>query len=284
LDRSRTGPLVYHCVDDIAAVPGVDAATYARLEEALVAKSDLTFVTSPGLYELWRKAGPHVHYLPNAVDIGHFAKARDLKPTLDLSSATGPVIGYMGALSDFKVDFKLVLDAVRLRPDWTWVFIGDEREGQRSDDVATLRALPNVHFLGHRPYAELPGYMAAFDVGVLPTLVNAYTRSMYPMKYLEYVAAGLRVVSTRLDFTRDPAVRLEIASNATEFVAAIARQVSLGRFTRAESDAIVGENTWSARTTKMLDLVAKRRPEPTFRVDQSLPSIPSVSSQVAEPN
>ncbi|MDB5643001.1 MAG: hypothetical protein JWN07_2318, partial [Hyphomicrobiales bacterium] len=135
LDRSRTGPLVYHCVDDIAAVPGVDATTYARLEEALVAKSDLTFVTSPGLYELWRKAGPHVHYLPNAVDVGHFAKARDLKPTLDLSSATGPVIGYIGALSDFKVDFKLVLDAVRLRPDWTWVFIGDEREGQRSDDV-----------------------------------------------------------------------------------------------------------------------------------------------------
>jgi len=129
----------------------------------------------------------------NVTDIDHFGRAR--RPGSlpdDLAAIPEPRVGFVGVLSDFKVDFALILDVVRRRRDWSWVFIGEEREGQVSPLVNELRSEANTYFLGHKPYSALPEYLRGISVGTLPIMINDYTRSMFPMKYYEYLAAGVQ--------------------------------------------------------------------------------------------
>ncbi len=255
IDRVDFGPLLYHCVDDLAAVPGVDAASFRIYEEALLRRAQVVFATAPALAEHCRQHNPNTHYLSNVVDAEHFGSA--LEPGLipaQLAAIPEPRLVYHGVLSDFKIDFRLLLDAARLRSDWSWVLIGEEREGQKSPLVAELKALPNVHFLGYKPYADLPDYLRGMQVGLLPSLINDYTRGMFPMKYYEYLAAGLPVVSTPLDFTRacGEGKGLRCGATPAAFVAAVETQLNHNSKLKNEMVKLVNGNTWHERSLRML--------------------------------
>lgn len=253
---TSTGPLVYHCVDDLSAIPGVDATAFNAEERRLLGHADVVFTTSAALHAKCAAHHARVVDFPNVVDVEHFAAAHrpDALPA-DLSAIAHPRLVYVGALSDFKVDFQLLTDIAHMRPTWQIVLIGDEREGQHDPALAALARLPNVHRLGHRPYLRLPDYLRGMDVGLLPTQVNDYTRSMFPMKYYEYLAAGVPVVSTPLEFTRQPRAGMLIADTAEAFADAISAQLARGRFSAEDARTLVGEHTWEARLQRMLDLI-----------------------------
>lgn len=257
IDGMDCGPLLYHCVDDLAAIPGVDGASFRPAEIALLRRAQVVFATAPALAEHCCKYNSNTHYMSNVVDAEHFGRALEPGPVpADLASIPEPRLVYHGVLSDFKIDFQLLLEAARLRPDWSWVLIGEEREGQKSPLVAELNALPNVYFLGYKPYAILPDYLRGMQVGLLPSLVNEYTRGMFPMKYFEYLAAGLLVVSTPLDFAQEygEAQGLAFGRMPGAFVAAIQAQLGTAS-SRKKVAGLVGCNTWSARSLRMLAAV-----------------------------
>ncbi|MEX0628704.1 MAG: glycosyltransferase, partial [Cucumibacter sp.] len=153
-----------------------------------------------------------------------------------------------------KLDFPLLLELFSARPDWHLVLIGEEREGQSNPDLARLGALPNVYRLGYRPYADLPAYLRGIQVGLLPSALNAYTRAMFPMKFYEFLAAGIPVAATPLAFAAEPHPGLAVGAGPAGFAAAIARQLARGRLTRQETLVAVGENTWGKRLDRMLAL------------------------------
>lgn len=253
---TTTGPLVYHCVDDLSAIPGIDASAFNREEQRLLARADQVFTTSPALHAKCAAHHERVHDFPNVVDMAHFGQARAPGPIpADLAAIPTPRLAYVGALSDFKVDFPLLEQVASANPQWQVVLIGEEREGQADPRLASLAQRPNVHRLGHRPYQRLPDYLRGMDAGLLPTRINDYTRSMFPMKYFEYLAAGMPVVSTPLEFTREHTQGLAIGADAAGFAEAIATQLRRGRLTDQEVAAFVGENTWSHRLNKMLSHV-----------------------------
>jgi glycosyltransferase involved in cell wall biosynthesis len=258
IDGLPISSLLYHCVDDIAAIPGVDAESFRMAERQLLIRADIIFATAISLFNHCKQYNNNTHYLPNVVDAEHFGLA--LKPGPipgDLALISEPRLCYHGVLSDFKIDFQLLLDAALLRPDWSWVFIGEEREGQKNLLVAELQTLPNVHFLGYKPYAELPSYLRGIQVGLLPSLVNDYTRGMFPMKYFEYLAAGIPVVSTALEFTKENLGDMEVAVDKTAFIEAIDRQLKRGKFCLTTSQSLIASNTWIARLHKMLKIISK---------------------------
>ena len=146
----------------------------------------------------------------------------------------------------------LIFSIAENRPDWHWVMIGEEREGQSSTKVKQLSELENVHFLGHRPYEQLPHYLAGMNVATLPTLINSYTASMFPMKYFEYLAAGVPVVSTPLTFTQTYESGLIVAEDSSSFSDALALQINKGRISEQSSKDYVGDNTWQSRLKVML--------------------------------
>lgn len=254
IEGMARGPLVYHCVDDLGAVPGVDVAAFDRAEQALLRTCDTVFVTARALEERCRAFNPNTQFLPNVADDRHFGRAMEPGPLPpELAAIAEPRLVYHGVLSDFKVDFALLLEVARRRPEWQWVLIGEQREGQQSPLVDALAALPNVHLLGYRPYAQLPEYLRGMQVGLLPTLINDYTRSMFPMKFFEYLAAGLPVVSTPLAFAQAGPPGLEVGADAPAFEAAIERQLNRGKLGADEARAFVGDNTWRARTRRMIE-------------------------------
>ncbi len=256
IEGLETGPLVYHCVDDLAAVPGVDATAFNLEEIRLLKKCTAVFTTAESLKEKCLPYNANTHFLSNVVDAEHFGKA--LKPgplPHDLENIPEPRLVYHGVLSDFKLDFELILQVARLHPEWQWVFIGEEREGQNNPTIGLLKRLTNVHFLGYRSYDVLPDYLRGMSVGLLPTLINDYTRSMFPMKFFEYLAAGLPVVSTPLAFTATQHDYLLIAKDTDELSCAIEKQIKCGRITSSEAERVVFNNTWRARMNAMMQIV-----------------------------
>lgn len=262
--------LVYHCVDDLSEVPRVDSSAFRTEEERLLRRADHVFTTTKVLQEKCASVSSNSVHLPNVVDFDHFRRGLELGALPeDLAAIPEPRIGFIGLLSDFKVDFPLVEEIAGNRPEWNWVVLGDEPEGQCSLVIARLRKVPNVHFLGYKPYEMLPDYLRGFSVAVLPCLLNEYTRSMFPMKFFEYLAGGAPVVTTALEFTRTPYLGSLVAETPAAFLEAIGRQLARGRLSPTEAAAAVGDNTWEARLGKMLDRIGVDPPrkEPRHTTD-----------------
>lgn len=246
--------IVYHCVDDLAAAPRLPREAIAVEEKRMLGEANVVFVTSEVLR---RKAEPSARgllkYYPNVADYDHFRRARDAQTFIpdDLLRITKPRIGFVGAVSGYKVDFAMISEAARMRPEWSWILIGQIGEGDPHTDVSLLN-LPNVHLLGPRSYADLPGYLKGMDVTVLPCVLNEYTRSMFPMKFFEYLSAGKVVVATDLPSLEPHRSIFVMANSAPEFVEKI-EKIFLGeiRFTE-EMDAAAKENTWQLRLDRML--------------------------------
>jgi glycosyltransferase involved in cell wall biosynthesis len=251
--------LIYHCVDDVGAIPGVDQPRFAREEGRLLQRADLTFTSSRALQDRCAGvAGGKSHYFANVADTDHFAAARrDGEIPADLARIPRPRLAYMGVISDFKVDLALIERVAELRPDWHIVFIGDEREGQASPLVARLAQRANVHFLGWRAYAALPAYLRGIDVALLPLCDNDYTRAMFPMKYFEYLSAGRPVVATPIPALAEFAGRHRVAADAESFVAAIAAALADPGAVPLD-DPLLRQHTWRARLDAMLAIVNRQ--------------------------
>lgn len=120
--------LIYHCVDDLSAIPGVDSINFLDREKFLLRKCNHVFVTNRQLFRKCEIENSSVHYMSNVTDVDHFiqAHANQVLPSI-LLKVPKPRICYIGALSDYKIDFELLYKIVSKRTDWSLVLIGDER-------------------------------------------------------------------------------------------------------------------------------------------------------------
>jgi glycosyltransferase involved in cell wall biosynthesis len=93
-------------------------------------------------------------------------------------------------------------------------------------------------------------------VALIPYLENDYTRSCFPLKLYEYLAAGKPVVATGLPELRgmEPDV---VVAKPDEFAAAAARALELETPADVERrSAIAARNTWETRAARLLELVS----------------------------
>jgi glycosyltransferase involved in cell wall biosynthesis len=199
IDALDPALVVYHCVDDIAAQPGVDAASFEAAERRFAARADLVLASAPALAARLRTVSENVLDAPNVADTELFASA--LRPgALDGGMATlaTPRIVFTGAVVATKLDIPLLVALARARPAWSFALVGPVGPGDPRTDVSALAAEPNIHMLGRRAYEKLPEVLRAADAGLIPYARNELTDSVFPMKVYEYLAAGLPVISTPL--------------------------------------------------------------------------------------
>jgi glycosyltransferase involved in cell wall biosynthesis len=248
---------VYHCVDEIKAQPGMPVDILMRAEKQLVEKMDVVFVTSTQLEETRKKWNDNVYYFSNVADFDHFNKAMDenLEVPLDLKVISKPILGFIGAISGYKVDFELLSYVATAHPEWNIVLIGDIGEGDPWTNASLLRKHINIHLLGSKKYEVLPNYLKGMDVALLPNQINEYTDSMFPMKFFEYLAAGKPVVSVNLKAIQAFNSVVKIGKTYPEFVNAIEQVLSGNVISIEERLSLAGNYTYESRTEKMLNII-----------------------------
>jgi beta-glucosidase/6-phospho-beta-glucosidase/beta-galactosidase len=182
------GRLAYDVMDDLSAF--ADAPVGLRLaQQRLLAEADVVFAGGRSLHRsVAGRCRGVVHLFPSGVDTAHYAASRQLRRPRERL-----VAGYVGVV-DERLDLELLGELARLLPDWTIRVVGPVTK----IDEADLPAAPNLEYAGFTPYERLPEVMAGFDVALMPFALNEATRSISPTKTLEYLAAGLPVVSTRV--------------------------------------------------------------------------------------
>ena len=249
---------VYYCVDEYTHFEGFDSKRIAAAENELIDGADVVITTSEPLLEAKRSRRADVVLVRHGVDYDHFARAwRSALPRpADLATIPGPLFGFFGLIHHW-VDCALLAEVARRRPSYSFVLIGDCKS-----DVSELQALDNVHLLGRRPYEELPAYCAAFDAGMLLFARNAMTRSVNPVKMYEYLAAGLRIVSTPLPEAKRFEGPIIVADTAEAFAGACDRV--LAEHSSCDANCIsrlVEGETWASKVEYLSDIItAKTNP------------------------
>jgi glycosyltransferase involved in cell wall biosynthesis len=253
--------VIYHCTADFSELIS-EHAQLKHSEASLLGISDLVFATCRQLADACAVSNANVHIFSNGVNFEAFQPngngAVAEKPVVGMKSS--PVIGYVGGLHRF-VDFQLLFELARSRPDWSWVFVGPIQT-----PVGDLERLSNVHLLGAQPHGQLGKLIQKFDVCLVPYLNNTATATIVPTKINEYLAAGKRVVATELpticEFNKQHNVLLTAPSTVEDFLNAIER--SLGSAddpdTIAQRKQVAKLNDWNVLMAAMSDLILKELP------------------------
>jgi UDP-galactopyranose mutase len=268
--------VVYDCMDELSAFAGAPAAMQKN-ESRLFGNAGLVFTGGASLYEAKRKQHPSVYLFPSSVDTKHFASARMChQEPEDQTALAHPRIGYAGVI-DERMDLELIRIIAESRPQWHLVMLGPITK----IDPRSLPRAENIHYLGLRPYRELPAYMSGWDVAMLPFALNESTRFISPTKTPEYLAAGLPVVSTPIvdvDQQYGQLGLVRIARDASEFIRLIEdslRNPPSPQFLSSVDSFLAlssWDRTWDAMNELMRAEFEKRRtftmpeedPEPVF--------------------
>lgn len=253
----RPALTVYDCMDELSAFAGAPSAMRDN-ERKLFRAADLVFTGGASLYEVKSTQHPSVHLFPSSVDVSHFKRARTIEQEpADQSGMPHPRLGYAGVI-DERMNLDLLREAAENRPDWQFVLIGPVVK----IDSSRLPRRSNIHYLGMKPYAELPAYFSGWEIGMLPFAMNESTRFISPTKTPEYLAAGLHVISTPIRDVVKPYGDLglvRIANGTSEFLSEadslLKSQPSSEFMTRV--DQFLSRSSWDRTWSDMNELMQK---------------------------
>jgi teichuronic acid biosynthesis glycosyltransferase TuaH len=257
---------VYLVTDDyiaMATMLGFPAAHMSRGEARLARDADLIVVVSAVLADKFRAMGYEPLLIPNGCDDSLFATTDTAPPATDVT-LSAPIVGFVGYLAN-RMDFNL-LDAVARRGH-SVLLVGPRSSVFAAKRAEALLARPNVQWVGGKEYTDLPSYMRVIDVGVVPYPDNQKNRASFPLKILEYLAAGRRVVATDL-----PAVRwldtdlVRVAPDDPEgfadaVEAALAEHDDV--LLRERRRTFAAGHSWSRRTERLATALDLTLPRPT---------------------
>jgi glycosyltransferase involved in cell wall biosynthesis len=211
--------VVYDCMDELSQFRNAPPELKTR-EDLLISNADVVFTGGYKLFKSRAASHHNVHFFGCGVDVNHFGRARnpDTQLPADVPSR-GPVAGYFGVI-DERLDYG-VIDALAARyPECNVVMVGPTAK----IDVADLPRRHNIYWLGQRSYDQLPAYVKAFDVCLMPFALNEATEYINPTKTLEYMAAGKPIVSTAVpDVVTNFTPIVTVAHSEDEFVDAVVK-------------------------------------------------------------
>ncbi|MBU9496647.1 glycosyl transferase [Burkholderia multivorans] len=239
LRTTRPARTLYDRMDDFPSFyEGISRSAMERTERAIARKVDTVFVSSTGLRANWGSTRPDAVLVPNGLD------PDVLPPSREKTDREGPrVLGYLGTMGPWF--------------DWQWLIA--LAESRPSDIVRLIGPLfqrpqlplpENVQILPPLKHAEALMAMAEFDVGLIPFLRNQLTSGVDPIKYYEYRALGLPVISTAFGemIARAGEPGTFISNGGDELPAIVVRALE-HRTTPDEASRFRHANSWAARFT-----------------------------------
>ncbi|MEI6821634.1 MAG: glycosyltransferase [Bacteroidota bacterium] len=194
------------------------------MEPLLIEKSDLIVTNSLFYADFALKYNSNSHMIGQGCDLSLFNdEDNSIKVPDDIASVNKPIIGYMGFLTEGRLDIELLIKIAEAKPEWSIVLVGPEDDGFKN---SALHKLPNVHFLGSRNMSELPAYIKGFDIAINPQRLNIFTVGNYPRKIDEYLAMSKPTVATMTKAMEYFADCTYLANNSDEYITLIEKALA----------------------------------------------------------
>ncbi len=218
--------------------------------EIIKNKSDLIFTVSEYLKEKPFENQENVYWLPNAVDLNFFQS--ETKISEKLNNISAPIIGFLGILQN-RIDTDILLYLAKKNPDKSIVLAGPIWPEFPKEQLTKFK---NVYFLGPVPYQEIPKLYNGFDIGIIPYKANRFIKSTDPMKFYEYLAAKLPIVSTKVAGLDRFKELIQIANSPEKFNELVNQSVGEKKETLSQEKLdVLKNNTWQYRIEQMLALI-----------------------------
>lgn len=255
LERIQYDTLVYDYIDDLSLLPYCTAET-KELHYKLIESADLTVCTAKTLYEDACLHTKRVILSPNACDYDFFHASRNCEPDMTITELTKGydcVLGYYGCLAQW-LDSELLKQVAVERPNWCFLLMGQCFDG--SDQRLKEAGMSNIILWPAQPYKDLPRFVAAFDIQMIPFKVNQITQGTSPVKLFEYMAVGKPILTSAMpECMRYRSV--EIYRTAEEFIEKVEKLRTLLPDAEyfADMDLEAKENTWKARVEEIVAYV-----------------------------
>jgi UDP-galactopyranose mutase len=251
----RPNVLIYDCMDELSAFKFAPPALLDR-ERELLKRADVVFTGGPSLYEAKKNRHSNCHCFSSSVDAIHFGKAAssaDEHP--EQKNLPGPRLGFFGVI-DERFDVELLRSMADARPDWQFVMVGPVVKISPDE----LPRNSNIHYFGQRTYAELPEFLAGWDVALLPFARNESTKFISPTKTLEYMAACKPIVSTPItDVFKPYGDMVGLGDDAESFLAACEKALAESESEREERltkfKSVLARTNWDETVRKMAELI-----------------------------
>jgi glycosyltransferase involved in cell wall biosynthesis len=241
---------VYDWIDDLSVFP-FDRNFLEENHRQALFEATLVVSVARRLHEQALAVRSDALYLPNGVAYDHFASPARL-PHADsqvnaLLTPRRPIAGYYGALAEW-FDYELLAAVAEQRRDWSFLLIGPMLDASARQRGRSLFKRANVHWVGARPYAQLPEYLRLFDVALIPFVVNNITKATSPLKLYEYMAAARPIITTPMPECEGFSV-VTIIQDAEEMARALDQSKAQGASEafREQCRALAREHSWERR-------------------------------------
>jgi glycosyltransferase involved in cell wall biosynthesis len=244
---------VYDCMDELSKFATVPPEIVDR-ERELLARANVVFTGGKKLFESKSRFNDNCHFYGCGVEWEHFGRALDqnTKVAPEMKNIRKPVLGYFGVV-DERMDYELLEKLADANPNWSVAMVGPTLKV----DEKTLPQRPNLHWLGQRPYSDLPSFCKAFDLCLMPFALNEATEFINPTKALEYMATGRPIISTAVpDVVRNFGSIIRIARNVDDFIS-LCKQALEKRDEPAINAGLTlaRENSWDSIVSRLEDHV-----------------------------
>jgi teichuronic acid biosynthesis glycosyltransferase TuaH len=248
---------VYWVQDDFvggAALLGLNAAHVDARERAVAATANLIVAVSPVLADRWQTRGLATVLIPNGADVDAYVGVDQARLPADVELG-GPVAGFVGHINE-RIDLR-VLEAIADRGR-SLLLVGPKDPAFQPRRFAALLSRGNVRWVGSKKFDALPGYLRLMDVGLVPYGNSPFNRGSFPLKTLEYLAAGRAVVAADL-----PAVRwldtdlVAVAAEPADFAGQVERLLSERRSPAlvARRRAFASGHSWANRAAEIYEAI-----------------------------
>jgi teichuronic acid biosynthesis glycosyltransferase TuaH len=250
---------VYWAQDDFvggAALLGLNTGLLDRQERRVASGADLVVAANPVVATTWKDRGQRTLLIPFGADIDAYRDVERAARPAD-ADLPGPVAGLVGRLND-RTDLGL-LESIADRGR-SLLLIGPKDPAFEPARFAALQRRRNVRWVGPKEFPALPGYLQVMDVGLVPYRNNPFNRGSFPLKALEYLAAGRAVVSTDLPATRWLATDLiSIADGPEPFADEVDRMLAVPRTPGilASRQEFAATHSWAHRAAGIYDAVTR---------------------------
>jgi glycosyltransferase involved in cell wall biosynthesis len=251
---------VYWAKDDFvggAALLGINAELIDALERRVAASAGLVVAANPVVADTWRSRGLDPVLIPFGTDVDAYLGVEHAPLPSDVG-LPGPVAGFVGRIND-RTDLCL-LEAIADRGK-SLLLVGPKDSGFEPERFDALRRRRNVCWVGPKPAGALPSYLRVMDVGLVPYRDSRFNRGSFPLKTLEYLAAGRAVVATDLPAIRWLATDLVcIATGPSSFADQVDRLLAQPRTPAmlARRRAFAARHSWSRRAADIHEAIAGR--------------------------